>query len=145
MARILVIDDDEVQRRLIRHVLVKQSHHVTDAEDGTEGIRLQKKHGFDLVVTDIIMPGMDGIETVRELICLYPTLRIIAISAHRRVYLDAAKKFGATETLAKPFTPEDLVSCVENCLHSGHIQNESAGYGNTDGMAEFLRQPAFQD
>jgi CheY-like chemotaxis protein len=120
MAQILVIDDDKVQRRIIREILSQRGHHVTDAVDGHQGLRLQKQHGFDLVLTDIIMPGMDGIETVRELVRLYPGLKIIAISAHEKGYLDAAAKFGAMEILAKPLVPDVLTGYVENWLGAGH-------------------------
>ena len=119
MARILVIDDDQVQRRIIRAILTERGHHVTDAGDGHQGIRLQKEHAFDLVLTDIVMPGMDGIETVRELVRLYPGLKIIAFSAHENGYLDAAMKFGAMEGLAKPLLPDVLTDHVDNCLRAG--------------------------
>ncbi|MBT3533203.1 MAG: response regulator [Rhodospirillaceae bacterium] len=116
MARILVIEDDSTHRRIIREILNAYSHDVTDAEDGDMGIRLQQDHGFDLIVTDILMPGKEGIETVRELVRLYPDVRILAISACKEGYLEAARKFGAMETLAKPFEPEELAGCVDDCL-----------------------------
>ena len=66
MARILVIEDDSTHRRIIREILNAYSHDVTDAEDGDMGIRLQQDHGFDLIVTDILMPVMDGFELCRQ-------------------------------------------------------------------------------
>ena len=116
MAQILVIEDDNTHRRIIREILKAHGHDVTDAKDGFQGIRLQQSHGYDLVLTDVVMPGMEGIETVRELIRLYPDLRILAISAYKEGYLEAAKKLGAIETLEKPFEPDELADCVEICL-----------------------------
>ena len=118
MARILVVEDDSIHRKIIREVLKNHGHDITDAEDGNQGICLQEKHGFELIITDVLMPGMDGIETVRELIRLYPGLKILAISAYEGGYLEAAKKFGAMETLKKPFEPGELVRCVNRCLLS---------------------------
>ncbi|MDP6689020.1 MAG: response regulator [Alphaproteobacteria bacterium] len=145
MARILVIEDDKVQQRIIRHILDGHGHDVTDAAGGWQGMCLQKEYAYDLVITDIIMPGMDGIETVRELIRLYPGLKIIAISAHKKVYLDAAKTFGAMEILAKPFTPEALIGCVENCLGPRDVQKKGPRYRTNDAMAGLLGEPALQN
>jgi len=116
MARILVIEDDKTHRRIIREILLPHGHDLTEAGDGKEGILLQQEHGFDLIITDILMPGMEGIETVRELVRIYPGIRIVAISAHKDGYLEAALKFGAMEALAKPYTPNDVAACVARCL-----------------------------
>ncbi len=116
MANILVIEDDKTHRRIIREILIAHGHEVMDAADGNKGIRMQQDHDFDLVVTDILMPGMEGIETVRELHRIDPSLRIIAISAYKEGYLQAALRFGAMEALEKPFDPDQLAGCVESCL-----------------------------
>ena len=116
MARILVIDDDQTHRRIIREILLARGHDLTEAEDGNQGLRLQRQHEFDLIITDIVMPGMEGLEMVRELMRLNPSLRIIAISGHREGFLQAAENFGAMATLQKPFEPDELAGCVESCL-----------------------------
>ncbi|MBT7761007.1 MAG: response regulator, partial [Rhodospirillaceae bacterium] len=108
MARILIIDDDDIQRRIVREILEAGAHDVTEAEDGNQGLRLQNEQVFDLIITDILMPGMEGLETVRELARVYPGVRIIAMSGHREGYLRAASSFGAMATLEKPFAPGDL-------------------------------------
>ncbi|MBT7665010.1 MAG: response regulator [Rhodospirillaceae bacterium] len=120
MAHILVIDDVSTQRRIIREILNVNGHDVTEADSGHEGIRLQSEHDFDLVVTDILMPGMDGIETVRELVRLYPHIKILAISAAKDGYLEAAEKFGAMAKLEKPIEPNELADCVAACLRREH-------------------------
>ena len=111
MARILVIEDDKIHQRIIREILHAHGHEVMAAEDGKKGLRLQLDHDFDLVITDILMPGMEGIETVRELRRVHPSLKIIAISAFTAGYLEAALKFGAMEALEKPYDPDQLVVC----------------------------------
>jgi CheY-like chemotaxis protein len=119
MARILVIEDDKTHRRIIREILQSQGHETTEAEDGAQGIRLQQDAGYDLIITDILMPEMEGIETVRELIRLNPATKIIAITAYQEGYLEAAKKFGAMAALEKPFQPNELLEVVNNCLEGG--------------------------
>ena len=61
MARILIIDDDDIQRRIVREILEAGAHDVTEAEDGNQGLRLQNEQVFDLIITDILMPGMEGV------------------------------------------------------------------------------------
>ncbi len=116
MARILVIEDDKTHRRIIREILLSQGHETDEASDGAQGIRMQQEGGFDLVITDILMPEMEGIETVRELVRLDPAVRIIAITAYQEGYLEAAKKFGAMAALEKPFKPDELMEVVNSCL-----------------------------
>ena len=120
MTRILVVEDDRVHRKIIREILAPHGYDVMEAADGIEAIHMQRDHGFDLILTDVVMPGMEGIETVRDLPRLYPDLRIIAISAYKEGYLAAAEKLGAMATIEKPFDPHALAACVESCLRRGH-------------------------
>jgi DNA-binding NtrC family response regulator len=80
VARILVIDDDEQILRTLHQVLEMEGHEVLDAPNGKEGMRIFEEHGADLVVTDIVMPEKEGIETIKELHEGNPDLKIIAIS-----------------------------------------------------------------
>jgi len=117
MARILIIDDEKLTRFSIGHVLKSAGHEVTEAEDGNQGIVLQREQLFDLVVTDILSPEKDGIQTIKDLRSEYPFLPIIAISGGGRItsqeYLDDAKEFGADDVLAKPVTAYEILTCVE--------------------------------
>ena len=118
MARILVVDDDELARFTIREILTMAGHEITEAEDGDEAIKSQKATPFDLIVTDIIMPSADGLEVIRDILRQDPEARIIAISGGGRLpaqtYLGHARKFGATAVLPKPFPPEQLLSLVDD-------------------------------
>lgn len=115
--RILVIDDEKLLRQTIRRMLESAGHEVIEAEDGRAGIAAFAKHELDAVVTDIIMPQKEGIETIREIRAANPTIRIVAISGGGRnqnmEFLRLAGKLGATVTLAKPFRKEELLASVE--------------------------------
>ena len=120
MARILVIDDDELVRATVKAALELAEHEVVVASDGQQGIASYQGGKFDLVVTDIIMPEKEGIETILELRQHNPAVKIIAISGGGRtsneIFLDVAKKFGAVDVLAKPFTPKQLLASVKKVL-----------------------------
>ncbi len=107
MPRILVIEDEPLLRQMIGIALSKANYVVVECEDGRKGIEAHEKQPVDLVITDLIMPEMEGIETIRCLRKLSPTLPIIAISGGGRVtpesYLSIARRMGATKVLAKPF------------------------------------------
>lgn len=120
MTRILVVDDEELARFTIREILTMAGHTIEEAENGDEAIKCQMAEPFDLIVTDIIMPGKGGIELITELKQADPTPIILAISAGGPTgdadFLSRAKSVGADDILAKPFSEEELVEKVENCL-----------------------------
>lgn len=120
MAHIMVVDDEEPIRAAMAAVLCRAGHRVTVAGDGEEALAKFGPDRFDLVITDIVMPRMDGIETVRALRRCHPALRIIAISGSesgdRGLYLKAATALGADATLPKPFRAADLQQAVEALL-----------------------------
>ena len=120
MANLLIIDDEELVRLTLRQMLEEAGHAVAEAADGAEGITLYKECSADLVVTDIIMPNKEGIETIMELRNHDPAVKIIAISGGGRLrnldFLNVAGKFGATRMLAKPFEDEEFLEAVEDCL-----------------------------
>ncbi len=120
MARILVMDDDEQIRTTIHQVLDLEGHEVIEAPDGKEGINLFKESGADLIITDIVMPEKEGLETITELRRDFPDIKIIAISGGGRgdpkSYLTLAKGFGALRTLTKPFEREELLEAVRELL-----------------------------
>lgn len=113
MAEILVIDDELQMRSLIARVLKGAGHTVHEASNGRQGIDLYRRENPALVIMDIIMPDMEGIETIRALRREAPTLPILAISGSiHALYLDAATTLGATGVLAKPFGVDELLSAV---------------------------------
>src|SRR6185437_2539251 len=99
MTKILIIDDDPAMRRLVTRTLTKAGHEVMEAAEGREGADLFRAHNPDLVVTDILMPTQEGIETILELRREAPTTPIVAISGGGQgraiTYLDFASKLGA--------------------------------------------------
>lgn len=119
MARILLIDDDDALRDVIARNLVHAGYEVLQSADGREAVTLFHTVGADVVLTDLVMPGQEGIETIIALRRERPKLPIIAMSGgmpRSKFYLDIAAKLGAQCTLAKPFTPEELVRAIEGVL-----------------------------
>ncbi len=120
MARILVIDDDEAFRTMLRRTLERAGHEVTEAAEGAAALTALSEQTIDLVITDIIMPGMEGLETIRALRRSMPELKIIAMSGGGRMkpegYLEAAHAFGAVHVLTKPFENKDLFAAIKRAL-----------------------------
>ncbi len=123
MSRILIIDDEELVRLTIRQMLEDAGYTVAEAENGAEGIRKLADFEADLIITDLLMPEKEGLETITELRSSHPELKIIAISGGARFkgahYLDCAKKLGAQEILPKPFSDQQLQTVVEHMLGYG--------------------------
>ena len=119
MARILLIDDDNALREILAMALTEAGHVVTQARDGTEGVDLFRIEPTDLIITDLIMPGREGIETIMVLRREYPALPVIAISGgmtNSEFYLKLAAGLGARRTLAKPFAFAELLGAVDEVL-----------------------------
>lgn len=120
MTRILLIDDDELSRSAVEKMLERAGFEVRSTGDGREALESYRKERPDLVVTDLIMPDVDGLELIQQVRQLDPTVRILAISGGGRVqaeeYLSVARKFGALEVLSKPFTGQELRQAVERAL-----------------------------
>jgi CheY-like chemotaxis protein len=120
MAHILVIDDDAVLRRVITLALERTGHSVLRCENGRKAIEYLAHQNADLLITDIVMPEMDGVETVRAARQLKPELPILAISGggsfDPQDYLAIAQVFGANAVLPKPFRPAELIQKVAEML-----------------------------
>jgi YesN/AraC family two-component response regulator len=120
MARILVVDDDEIVRSAIRQALEFYGHVVEDSADGDDAIECIRERGADLVITDIVMPNMAGIDTIMEIRALDEATRILAISGGGCFtsdgYLRSAVVLGADQSLDKPFTVNQLVDAVDDLL-----------------------------
>lgn len=120
MTQILVIDDEAMVRDMLRQTLERAGYDVLEAPEGEMGLRLFYAHRPALIITDILMPGREGIETIRELHKKAPEAKIIAISGGGRVskqdFLPVAQLFGAVQTLAKPFERHELLEVVQTVL-----------------------------
>jgi len=120
MANIIVIDDNDAARGTMRRTLERDGHQVFVASDGDAGLKLLTETGARLVITDIFMPGQDGIVTLRRIRKEFPGVRVIAVSggdATGRIDLRRdAELLGAARTLRKPFAPAELRRAVEETL-----------------------------
>ena len=118
--RILIIDDDIITRKILTESLKSTHREVIASTNGKQGLELYRINPFDLVITDIIMPEMDGLETIQELRLISPTLNIIAISGGGNLipghYLGTAKKIGANLIFTKPLDLQALADSVNELL-----------------------------
>jgi CheY-like chemotaxis protein len=120
MARILVIDDDEQVLDMLYESLTREGYGVLRASNGEQGLRLYRQEPVDLIITDIIMPEKEGIETIIELRQDFPDVKIIAMSGGGRIgtkdYLHLAKIFGVQRTFTKPVAREQLLDVIKELL-----------------------------
>jgi DNA-binding NtrC family response regulator len=120
MAVILVIEDDDSFRNVLVQMLEKAGYQVLSAENGNLALKHCSESNPDLVLTDIIMPDKEGLETIQELLNLCPNLKIIAMSGGGKFgpnsYLPLAAKLGAKRTLQKPFMRDELLSTISEVL-----------------------------
>lgn len=122
MADIVAIEDDRSFRRVLAEMLIRGGHAVREAANGSEGVALCRRKPPDLVITDLIMPDQEGIETILQLGREYPSLPVLAISGsvHAPLYLEAATVLGAAASLPKPFTRQELLDTVGGLLLRSH-------------------------
>lgn len=120
MARILVIDDERQVRELLRDILEDAGYDVAEASDGQEALKIQRGEPADLIITDLIMPEKEGIETIRELKQTWPDVRIVAMSGGGVVgpdsYLKIAQGVGASWTFSKPVNRDVLLNGIRGIL-----------------------------
>lgn len=120
MASVLIVDDEESVRRVLRRILERAGYKTFEAKNGREAIELYKAQKPDVTITDIIMPDVEGIETIRELRKQFDAKNIIAISGGSRKntfdYLAMAERLGATLVLRKPIDPRSLIIAVEQLV-----------------------------
>ncbi|HRI87248.1 MAG TPA: response regulator [Candidatus Hydrogenedentes bacterium] len=121
MARVLLVDDNEDFRASVRAILVHAGYEVVEASDGREALATYSEIKPDLVVTDMVMPGMNGMETMLELWRDYPKARFIAMSGSAQAFnaefnLDCAREFGAIFTFTKPLEREPFLKAVADAI-----------------------------
>ncbi len=124
MSRILVIDDDDDFREVVKFILEFEGHTIFEAGDGDAGINAYRKYHPDLVITDVFMPNRDGLEAIEQLHKLNPEIKIIAMSGEldikRDWLLDMASDFGAHASICKPFKASELNALVSEQLGTAH-------------------------
>lgn len=124
MSRILVVDDDDAVRSAVETILTLGGYDVVGADGGAGGVAALRAGGFDAVIVDLFMPGMDGLESMRAFREIAPDTPMIAMSGYMvrdagpmsPDLLQVAGKLGAVATLQKPFRPKELLLVVESCL-----------------------------
>jgi CheY-like chemotaxis protein len=120
MATILLIDDEPSLRLLCKAILEGAGYYVVTAEDGKRGLQLLEYVQTDVIVTDICMPQMDGLELLPRIHGMHLGNKIIAMSGEAD-YLAIAKQLGVDDTITKPFSPQNLLTAVSfqlNCMKS---------------------------
>lgn len=125
--RILVIDDEPTALDLLRRILEMNGYEVTVAKNGQEGVELFEQHPCDLVITDMVMPIKDGLQTILDLRLEAPELPVIAISGGGTIskerYLAVAGYLDRVITIAKPFAIEQIIEAVEKLLQEQHLES----------------------
>jgi CheY-like chemotaxis protein len=115
---ILVVDDEEVMRDLLTRILVRAGYAVEAVPDGDNGLQRFREGGIDVVITDMAMPAMNGLELIEALTQEQPDVRVVAVSGvgSRTRFLKRARELGAKATLLKPVGRADLVKTLERIL-----------------------------
>lgn len=123
MKRILVIEDDAEVREFLREMLQRAGYEVVEASNGIEAAGVCRGRSPDLVISDILMPEKDGIETILELRRDSPDVKIIAISGGGRIgpgdYLHVAENLGVQHTFTKPFDRKEMLETIRELLDTG--------------------------
>ena len=120
--KILVIDDDDVIRLTMQSFLKKKGFQVFTAENGNTGLELFKKESPQIIITDMLMPNKEGLETITEIRSFKNGSKIIAMSGggstQNMTFLQLAEKVGADLLLSKPVKPDQLIAAIEDLLGS---------------------------
>ena len=121
MIRILLAEDDQVMREYLTRALERAGYAVAAVDRGTAAIPLLETESFDLLLTDIVMPEMDGIELARRAAELVPGLRVMFITGFAAVTLKAGREMPNARVLSKPFHLRDLVAEVDRIFETGNV------------------------
>ncbi len=120
---ILVVEDEPLLRHLLCQLLQRLDYRVTAAANGREGLACYRRKSPDLVITDLFMPEMGGLELIRKLNAEFPNARIIAISGASTAVdlLAQARCLGARHTFTKPFDTEEFIGVIQEELQTRHF------------------------
>lgn len=149
--QILVVDDEPNLRRVLSAQLARDGYEVLTAEDGAAGLELLREHHFDLVITDLRMPGVDGMELLRQALAMDPELPVVMITAHGAVDTAVeALKLGAFDYVTKPFDQAEVRTIVKKALATRELAGRDASHEPAPLDEAFRygiigRSPAIQD
>src|SRR5581483_9033696 len=123
---ILVVDDEEIMREILEALLKGEGYSVRVASSGEEGVELAKNVPFDAAIVDVMMPGMDGMQTLEALKKLDEELAVIMVTAFASVEnAITAMKRGALDYITKPFKNDEVLVIVRNALERRHLVAEN--------------------
>ena len=125
MARVLIVDDEEGDRVVLRTILERGAHEVLEATDGDEALKMYAGRGIQVVITDLQMRNVHGLELISILRDFDPRPGIIAISGTGEFQLEMAQALGAALTLTKPILPERLLEAVDEVLPPSALGSEA--------------------
>lgn len=145
MSRVMVVDDDKLVLTSVQMILIHAGHNVVAVDRAHDGIAALERRSFDLIITDLFMPEMDGYRAIREFRRLRPETPVIAMSgipfgeiqsAHALDFLGMASELGAVRTLNKPFRSAELLEAVDACVRTTQ-QQFSRGAQRSTGRQQF--------
>jgi len=120
MSTVLVIDDEAPMRKMLRTILESAGHQVIEAPNGLVGVKEFRDHKPDLVITDLVMPEQEGLQTIHDIRKIDPQAKVVAISGGGRngymQFLEVAEGFGAAASVRKPFRRDEILSVVRRVL-----------------------------
>jgi YesN/AraC family two-component response regulator len=123
MKKILIIDDNVMVRKIVRNIFRNEGYEIEEAENGIEGLDMVKQEPFHLIITDILMPKMEGLELIIHLKRDFPKIKVIAISGGKPYYLYMAKKLGIEGVFTKPVDPQELLKAVKRLIQFPSTNN----------------------
>ena len=136
MARVLLVEDDHNMRFLIAQILNRAGYQTYEADNGRRALEVLKEYDLDLVISDFLMPEMNGLEFLELIKQQHPDIPVLMLSVHTRVdWVDAALEKGAVAYLLKPFTREQLTTIVSDILSARHSVSSKAQYATSAAYA----------
>jgi two-component system, NtrC family, response regulator AtoC len=146
MARILIVDDEAGIRSFLREALLREGHEVEEAADGEAALRAVQARAFHVVVTDLRMPGMDGMELLQKLRGDYPEIEVIVLTAHGSIESAVqAMKLGAFDYLRKPLgSPAEIRLLVERAVERHHLRASREAASADEGPTLSYGAPAME-
>ncbi len=151
LASVLVVDDEQIMREVIARLLRREGYEVKTVGSGEEGLEAARDHPFDLVLLDLMLPGMGGLDVLSEFSEAFPQIVVIMITAYASIEnAVAATRKGAFDFITKPFKNDELLLVIKNSLEKQELVKENlqlkktlrtqAGFQNIVGKSEKMRQ-----
>jgi len=132
MSNILIIDDEPGIRTVLSDIIRDENHKVLTAGDGFEGLSILKEHSVDLIILDVWLPNMGGIDVLKEIKKKYPNIEVIMISGHANIDIAVkAVKLGAFDFLEKPLSLDKIINLIKNALKLEELKRENTDLKNS--------------